>query len=83
MSFTVSKKNNKLIFNNSFGFQSRNDSTIWSIKEADKIYNWGDFSMVIHTGDVCKHDEYGYSKDIYEKHIGSDKHTKFLIKFNI
>lgn len=43
MSFSVKKENGALIFNDLGGYQSRNPSTIWCIKEADKRYNWKDF----------------------------------------
>ena len=46
MSFTVSKINGLLIFNDNGCYETRNPSTIWCIKEADKIYNWNDFNEI-------------------------------------
>jgi hypothetical protein len=46
MSFTVSKINGLLIFNDHGCYETRNPSTIWCIKEADKIYNWNDFNEI-------------------------------------
>ena len=62
-SFQVEKRNGKLYFISNGGFQSRNSSTIWCIKEADKLYKWPDFSRItIITNDgYCKKTEYAYS----------------------
>ena len=64
MAFTFSKINGTLIFNDLGCHESRNPSTIWCIKMADEIYNWGDFSEIkINTLDVEKNDnDYSYSK---------------------
>ena len=64
MSFTVSKTNQILSFNNLGGYQTRNPSTFWCIKEADKIYNWNDFVEIkIFTGDYENNENiYTYSK---------------------
>jgi hypothetical protein len=64
MSFLVKKENGNLIFNDIGGYETRNPSTIWCIKEADKIYNWKDFNEIkIHTSDyeITPYD-YTYSK---------------------
>jgi hypothetical protein len=63
--FTVSKKNGELKFEDFGGYETRNPSTIWCIKEADKIYNWKDFnSFSVVTYDWCDsiYDVYAYSK---------------------
>jgi hypothetical protein len=53
MSFTVKKERGILYFNDLGGIETRNQSTIWCIKEADKKYNWPDFSeKKIYTGDA-------------------------------
>ena len=64
MSFIVKKQNNKLFFENKGGYQTRNESTMWCIEQADKIYNWKDFNELhIFTGDYEKSDnQYTYSK---------------------
>jgi len=65
-SFTVEKKGGKLSFVNNGGFQSRNSSTVWCIKEADKIYKWADFRKIkIVTNDgYCKEGEFAYSSGL-------------------
>lgn len=64
MSFSVSKKNGKLIFKDNGGYETRNPSTAWCIQEADKNYNWNDFNEIqIFTSDFEKNNnEYTYSK---------------------
>jgi hypothetical protein len=63
MSFLVKKENGKLIFNNLGGIQTRNESTIWCIQEANKIYNWNDFNEIqIYTNDHDDEKNYSYSK---------------------
>jgi len=55
MSFNVSKINGELCFKDFGGFETRNSSTIWCIQNADKIYNWDNFTeLTIHTGDCEK-----------------------------
>jgi hypothetical protein len=46
MSFTVSKLNGQLIFNDFGCYETRNPSTIWCIIEADKHYNFPDFETI-------------------------------------
>lgn len=46
MSFTVKKLNSKLIFVNKGGYQTRNESTMWCIEQANRIYNWKDFILI-------------------------------------
>jgi len=64
MSFTVSKANGQLIFNDYGGYETRNPSTIWCIQEADKIYKWNDFDEIkIFTEDYEVDDnDFTYSK---------------------
>jgi hypothetical protein len=63
MSFLVKKENGKLIFINFGGIQTRNESTIWCINEANKIYNWSDFTeIIINTNDYDDDKNYSYSK---------------------
>lgn len=64
MSFLVSKHKGEFIFREIGGYETRNPSTLWCMKEADKIYNWKDFKeMRIHTQDYeTSNDEYTYSK---------------------
>ena len=53
MSFSFYKTDNTLHFIDHGGYESRNTSTIWCIKEADKIYKWKDFDIIkIYTGDT-------------------------------
>ena len=58
-SFIVYKKNGFLNFIDNGGNQTRNESVIWNIIEADKIYNWCDFSKIkINTHDfLCPENE--------------------------
>ncbi len=65
MSFLVKKENGKLIFINYGGYETRNESTIQCLEQADKIYNWKDFNnLVIFTGDYEKNiNEHTYSKN--------------------
>jgi hypothetical protein len=52
MSFTISKKNGELIYEDHGGYESRNPSTFWCIQQSDKIYNFPDFKEItIFTGD--------------------------------
>jgi len=52
MSFVLSKKNGKLLFNDLGGYENRNESTFWCVNQADKIYKWKDFNdIIINTGD--------------------------------
>ena len=70
MSFTVSKENGILIFNDLGGYETRNPSTIWCIKEADKLYNWEDFK-VMH---IDTHDyEWNMNNYTYSKQNNYDK----------
>ena len=61
---SVKKENGVLIFNDIAGYETRNPSTIWLIKEADAVYKWPDFpEMLIYTCDYENGlDEYTYSK---------------------
>ena len=61
----VFKKNGVLGYKDIEGYETRNISTFKCIKEADKIYNFSDFEITIHTGDGdrCKNHEYSYSKN--------------------
>ena len=65
MSFYVSKNNRTLIFNDLGGYETRNPSTFWCIRQADKKYNWKDFNKIlIHTEDYEQNNnEYTYSKN--------------------
>lgn len=60
----IRKKNGILSYKDIGGYETRNISTFRCVAEADKIYQWGDFEIVIHTGDGdrCK-EGYSYSKD--------------------
>lgn len=64
MAFTFKKESGKLIFDDFGGYESRNTSTIWCIREADAVYNWGDFKEIyIRTEDYERDpNEYTYSK---------------------
>ena len=46
------------------GYETRNESTLWCIQQADAIYHWSDFKdLFIHTGDFeYQSNEYTYSK---------------------
>jgi hypothetical protein len=63
MAFCFSKINEKLIFNDLGGHETRNPSTFWCIQKADEKYNWSNFSEIkIHTGDYeNNNDDYTYS----------------------
>src|SRR5437016_389614 len=62
MSFTVSKQDGKLVFNDNGGYENRNPSTFWCIKGADDVYKWDDFSPIqIYTNDYQMNNEYSYS----------------------
>lgn len=62
--FSVGKKNGTLYFRDYGGFESRNPSTFWCMKQADTIYNWKDFDeFQIHTDDYENNQsQYTYSK---------------------
>jgi hypothetical protein len=64
-SIIVEKRMGNLIFKSNGGYQTRNSSTIWCIKEADKLYNWPDFRPIkINTNDgYFKTGEYAYSTE--------------------
>jgi hypothetical protein len=66
MSFYVSKKDGKLIFEDLGGYETRNPSTFWCIQKADEKFNWKDFDKIlIHTHDRgTNNDDYNYSKPI-------------------
>lgn len=75
MSFSFFKKNGILIFKDFGGYETRNPSTFWCIQQADKIYNWNDFSEIkIHTGDVETNNmiDYTYSKQTKYNHLVPD-----------
>jgi hypothetical protein len=60
----VTKRNGVLTYKDIEGYETRNISTFRCIVEADKIYQWNDFEITIHTGDGDKCKEgYSYSKD--------------------
>ena len=68
MAFKISKINNKLIYNDLGGYETRNPSTFWCIQKADEKYNWDDFNeVVIHTEDYeeNKHNFTYSKKDSY------------------
>jgi hypothetical protein len=67
--FLVCKKDGTLYFKDIHSFQTRNISTFKCIEEADKIYNWPDFNMIIHTGDNTKPHQYGYAKTTFYRLI--------------
>jgi hypothetical protein len=76
MSFSFSKINGTLIFNDYGGFQSRNPSTFWCIQKADEKYNFKDFNeIIIHTDDF-ENDVNDYT---YSKH---DSYNKLVPDFN-
>ena len=56
MSITFNKINNTInIISNINQYQTRNDSTIWCIFEANKIYKWPDFkNITVYTDDFEK-----------------------------
>jgi len=65
MSITFNKINNTInIISNINQYQTRNDSTIWCIFEANKIYKWPDFkNITVYTDDFEKNImDYTYSK---------------------
>ena len=64
MYITVCKINGVLVFENIRGYQTRNESTIECIKEADKIYKWKDFSdkIIIGTNDKGDNKNLSYSQ---------------------
>lgn len=64
MSFFVQKNKGELLFRGMGGYETRNPSTMWSMKEADKIYKWNDFNEIrIYTQDYeTSNDEYTFSK---------------------
>jgi len=64
MSFTVKKVNGELIFTDNGGYESRNPSTMWCIRQADAVYKWPDFTEIkLVTDDYENADtDYTYSK---------------------
>ena len=65
--FTIKKQNGELRMNDLGGYETRNSSTFWCIREADKLYQWKDFETItINTGDVGNHD-YSYSNNTFER----------------
>jgi hypothetical protein len=64
MAFTVKKVDGELVFKDHGGYETRNPSTIWCIREADAVYGWPDFPEIkICTGDQERSaDEFTYSK---------------------
>jgi hypothetical protein len=59
MSFSVKKKNGVLILTDHGGWETRNPSTMWTVKEADKKFNWKDFKEIT----ICTKD---YENSIYD-----------------
>ena len=61
----VFKKNGILNFIDNGGWETRNASTIWCIRQANKLYKWGDFDKIIITTGDCekntKNNSYSYS----------------------
>lgn len=66
---TVRKQNGVLLCHDPGSGQSRNPSTIWCIKEADKRYNWKDFpEFSVYTNDCDGSPQhYSYSKVTYDR----------------
>jgi hypothetical protein len=64
MSLSVKKERGRLVFRDFGGYETRNPSTIWCIKQADEIYHWKDFpEITIYTGDKSEScTDYTYSK---------------------
>ena len=64
MSFTVKKIDGELMFTDNGGYESRNPSTMWCIRQADAVYNWPDFKELrIVTDDFERSDsDHTYSK---------------------
>lgn len=64
-SLFVEKSNGVLRFKSNGGYETRNSSTIWCIKESDKLYKWPDFDPIkINTNDgYFKTGEYAYSTE--------------------
>ncbi len=72
MPFKIEKKNGELVYTNIWGYESRNSSTFWCLKNADAIYNWDDFNeIIIHTDDFeADPSHFTYSKkDSYNRLI--------------
>lgn len=64
MSIDIFKKNGKIIWKYlNPGYETRNDSTIWCVLQADKIYNWEDFDKInVNTCDSTTKDyQHAYS----------------------
>jgi len=75
--FTVKKLNRELIFNDLGGASDRNQSTIWCIVEADKVYNWIDFNEItIYSYD---YEFYGWDTYTYSK---QNAYHKLVPDFN-
>jgi len=72
--FTIKKVDGVLSYKDSGGYETRNSSTFWCIKNADTIYNWPDFNdLVIHTGDYENNrSDYTYSKQYSYFHLVPD-----------
>jgi hypothetical protein len=64
-SIIVGKREGILSFVSNGGYQTRNSSTIWCIKEADKLYSWPSFGPIkINTNDGYSNPgEYAYSTE--------------------
>jgi hypothetical protein len=64
-SIVVEKCGGALKFKSNGGYQTRNSSTIWCIKESDKLYKWHNFAPIkINTNDgYFKPGEYAYSTE--------------------
>lgn len=95
MSFIVQKLNGKLIFNDLGGYETRNQSTIWCIKQADLIYNWKDFKQIkVYTNDFHNGHECSYIKNTFENlvpdfvfhswpQVGIDDYTLFTNQIHL
>lgn len=95
--FDVFKIKGILYFIDYGGYESRNKSTIWCIKEANKFYKWNDFYKIrIYTGDYeTNQQNYTYSNQInlsktipdFNFHswpeVGIDDYEKFINKIDI
>ena len=53
--FTVAKVDGVLLFEDRGGYQSRNESTIWCIEEADRVHDLGDFDASYLAEGVAPH----------------------------
>ena len=60
--FVICKQNGRVLFHDWGGYETRNPSTIWCVYNADKIYNWPNFSKLhIFTHDYQRTNELTYS----------------------